>query len=153
MKTVYTVFLISFLKYTHGKPVKTKWTKATCKQFWVKYHSYLQHWILWNLLHTCVRVYTHALTHTHTHMHTHAHTRKQEHTCMLTHTHAHTHTAHGAHPHRKHTWVQKRAAHWSVILESRSEYSLRKLKVTVGNKSCTPQYWSNTSVAECMKTA
>ena len=30
MKTVYIVFLISFLKYTHGKTVKTIWTKATC---------------------------------------------------------------------------------------------------------------------------
>ena len=43
--------LVSFLKYTHGKTIKTNWIKATCKQFWVKHHSYLQHWILWNLPH------------------------------------------------------------------------------------------------------
>ena len=49
MKTVHVVFLISFTKYTNSKSIKTNWTKATCKQFWVKYHSYLQHWILWNL--------------------------------------------------------------------------------------------------------
>ena len=47
-KTVHIVLLISFLKYTNGIIIKTNWTKATCKQ-WVKYHSYLQHWIVWNL--------------------------------------------------------------------------------------------------------
>ena len=40
----YCVYLVS---ETHnGRTIKTNWTKAKCKQFWVKYHSYLQHGIL-----------------------------------------------------------------------------------------------------------
>ena len=47
--------LISEINTQIGKAIKTNWTKATCKQFWVKYHSYLLHWILWNLC-VCVCV-------------------------------------------------------------------------------------------------